>query len=94
MSSRIPVRFPCIEERPNPIVESLSSCLCEIVGILVLSGLVDTSGESDRERVECSFPSFGAGSEFASALMADIADREVEDLVDGVFGREMTRGFS
>jgi len=42
----------------------------------------------DGERVECLFPALGVAAEFASSVVADVVDGEVEDLEDGVVGGE------
>jgi len=46
-------------------------------------------GEGDGESVECLSPALGVGAEFSSAVVADAADREVEDREHGVLGWEV-----
>lgn len=58
----------------------------------LVGGDVDAAGEGDGERVECLAPALGVGAELASAVVADAADREVEDLEHGVLGGEVALG--
>lgn len=53
---------------------------------------MDSPGVGDSERVECVLPALGVVAEVASAVVTDVVDRQVEDLQDGVVGRERAPG--
>ncbi len=61
--------------------------------VLLVGGWGEAVGECDCERVECLGPALGVGAELAAAVVADVADCEVEDLQDGVFGWEVSFRF-
>ncbi len=66
--------------------------MCVVSGLAQL-GEVDSVGEVDDERVECPFPAWCVGAERSSSGGSDVAECEVEDLVDGVVGGERAPGF-